>query len=480
MSDAMAPFQGWRLPPGFPLGETEVGEVRDPGGSTIRYPDLAPGRLEALLQTLRESRESSLVSLPVSRVVDAVDAVAARFRDADDPLRDEALKRLASLAGYSPEMAQKVLDGMAEGWKGKALWKLLHSEFRDPGVLDGFRPGAAGGHSRALGHPLTFHLGAGTVPGVSVTSLIRGLLVKSAALVKPGLGDLPLPVLFAGALAEEAPELAGSVAVLYWPTGDGAFTKTVVRGADMVVAYGGDETIREIRRDLPPHTPFRAYRHRIGFALVGREALGTGGPSAGAGSSPLAAARAAAGAVALFDQRGCVSPHAILVERGGAVDPGAWAELLGEALSEMEASLPSGRILPEEAAEIQQTRGAAELEEGLGSGMVRHGGKRAPWTVLYLPRGPIRPSCLHRTVRVLPVETLQDALLRLEEWAPYLQTVGVVGLGERESEVLEGLARLGVSRISSLERVPWPGTWWHHDGSAPLQDLVRWTDREED
>ena len=33
---------------------------------------------------------------------------------------------------------------------------------------------------------MTFHLGAGTVPGVAVTSLVRALLVKSAVLLKPG------------------------------------------------------------------------------------------------------------------------------------------------------------------------------------------------------------------------------------------------------------------------------------------------------
>ena len=43
---------------------------------------------------------------------------------------------------------------------------------------------------------------------------------------------------------------------------------------------------------------------------------------------------------------------------------------------------------------------------------------------------------------------------------------------------MEDMARLGVSRIAPMEKVPWPPSWWHHDGSGPLRDLVRWTDLE--
>jgi len=166
------------------------------------------------------------------------------------------------------------------------------------------------------------------------------------------------------------------------------------------------------------------------------------------------------------------------VERGGEVEPEEWAALLAWAFRELETVLPSGEVSLEEGVAMQQLRGAAELGEGLGEGVVHHGGEEAPWTVLFLPAGAVEPSCLNRTVRVLPVDTVQEALSALKEWAPYLQTVGVVGLEGRRAEVMEELARLGVSRIPNLEGVPWPRPWWHHDGSGPLQDLVRWTDVE--
>ena len=107
-----------------------------------------------------------------------------------------------------------------------------------------------------------------------------------------------------------------------------------------------------------------------------------------------------------------------------------------------------------------------------------HGGDAAPWTVTVRPAGTVEPSCLHRTVTVHPVGDVHDALVELKRWSPYLQTVGVAGFEGREQEIEEALSRIGVSRITPFARVPWPEPWWHHDGSGPLRDLVRWTDVE--
>ena len=112
--------------------------------------------------------------------------------------------------------------------------------------------------------------------------------------------------------------------------------------------------------------------------------------------------------------------------------------------------------------------------------MVRHGGAHAPWTVLFLREGRMEPSCLYRTVTVLPVESVGEAVDRLKAWERYLQTVGAAGLGEEEKRILEALAHLGVSRITTLGGMPGPPPWWHHDGSGPLRDLARWTDLEAD
>jgi len=446
-----------------------VATLQEPPARPLEHPVLGEERIRELMTFLRRARDERLVEVPVARVVGAVDKVARRLLDSGDPLRRAALGELGPQAGLSDAMAEIILDRMAFDWTKERLLRLLESEFPDPLVLDGFRRGAMGGSLRALGFPLTFHLGAGTVPGVSVTSLVRALLVKSSVLLKPGRGDVVLPVVFARGLEEEDPVLSESVAVLYWPGAGGAPGEVALRGADLVVAYGGDDTVRWVRQRLPAATPLRAYRHRLGVGLLGRAALG-----GEAGSSAAAAARA----VAVFDQRGCVSPHVLFVEEGGETDPVRWAALLARAFRDLEVSLPSGPLPPEQGAALQQLRGWAEMEEGAGRGVVHHGGGEAPWTVVFQPHGELEPTCLARTVRVIPVGDLHEAVAAMEGWRPYLQTVGVAGLGEREEELAESLARLGVSRMAPLDAVPWPPPWWHHDGDGPLRALVRWTDVE--
>lgn len=463
-------FSSWQLPRGFsaPILEGEEGAPSPP--PFLRRLALEPRHIRELAAALRRGREEGLVGLPVFRIVEAADRVAARFLDPGDPLAQEALAWLGPTAGVSSPMARIILEGMVRDWTRPRLERLLEEEFGDPAVLDGFQSTARGGRRRALGLPVTFHLGAGSVPGVGATSLLRALLVKSAVLLKPGRGDVVLPVLLARGLAAAEPALASAVAVIYWPGSRTDLTGEALRVSDLVVAYGDDETVGWVRSHLPPHVQLRAYRHRLGVGMVGRAALG---------GTAWATARDAARAVVLFDQRGCTSPHVFVVEEGGGVSPRDWAALLGEALREMEETLPSGPLEPETWATVHQLRGAAELEEEMGNGVVvRHGGAEAPWTVVFHPGGELLPSCLGRVVRVVPVPDLHQGVALLSGWEKYLQTVGVAGAGEGAEALAEALARLGVCRITSLGNMPWPPPWWHHDGVGPLQTLVRWTDWE--
>ncbi len=461
----------WHLPTDFSLEPREVAELQDPASPPIRYPALSPTRVRSLVGHLRKSREEGLASFPLDGVLWAVDRVARRFLDPADELRRMALEGIAAHAGFSPPMALEVLEGMARDWTRRRLEGLLESEFADPAVLDRFRPVGRGDRTRALGHSFTLHIGAGTVPGVAVTSMIRALLVKSSVLLKPGRGDVSLPVAFAAGLAEEDPVFSRSVAVAYWPRARSEQTEAALREADLSIVYGDDATVAWMRERVAADRPLIAYRHRMGIGVLGREALlreGTPGT-----------ARQAARSVALFDQRGCVSPQVFFVEEGGEVDPRTWATSLATALEELEKTLPSGRVAPREGVALQQLRGIAEAEEGIGKGAVLHGGAGAPWTVLYQPGGRLEPSCLHRTVRILPVPDVWNVLHLLEPWSRHLQTVAIAGLGRRRTRFAEALARVGVSRLTSIRGAPWPPPWWHHDGFGPLQAMVRWTDLEE-
>ncbi len=439
-------------------------------GFRLRFPTPDPAFAHRLCDHLIDTADG-LRARRTDAVVASLGRAGARFLDTADPIRREALDLLPAAAGLSAALARETLDGMARDWTADRLARLVRAQFPDPAVLDGFRPGPGGSWVRAFGHRLVVQVGAGNVAGASVAGAARALLTRSPVLLKPGLHDAVLPVLYARALADCDPELAASLAVLYWP-GGGALDAEVLARADLVVVHGGSDAVASVRAHLPAATPLVAYPHRVGFALVGREAL--------VGGRADQTATEAARAVAAFDQRGCVSPHVFWVEEGGALTPVEWAARLAVAMAEVERDLPAGPTPPEVASLVQQLRGTWELKQAAGEGARVFRAAGAEWTVVYDPDPAFSPSCLGRFAWVKPVRDLDDVAGLLAGLRPFLQTAGLCGAGARAARLVERLGGAGVSRVAPLGRMAWPPAWWHHDGGDPLRALVRWVEWEEE
>lgn len=459
----MSDLDAWHLPPSAPAPAV----VASGAGRVARFDEAGA---EALLAQLRSARPV-LAACGAEERARALGRAGQRLLDPADPLRREAEDGVAREAGLSVAMAKAVIDGMARGWTAPRLLALLAAELGDPRALDEMVHRPNGGRMRAFGATLAFHVGAGTVPGVGGTSLLRSLLVGSPVLLKPGTGDVALSVLLARAIAEAAAELAPALAVVHWPQGGGGALEAAALGqADLVVAYGGDESVRALRERTSATTRFVPYHHRVSVALVGRSAL--------APSCIAATAADLARAVAMFDQRGCVSPHAAFVERGGAATPDEFAAALAGALDRCELELPSGPASPAAASAVHQIRRTAELRAAAGEPVRVHAGEGASWTVLVEPPAALELSCLSRTVRVHPVEDAVEVPALLGPWRRHLQTVGTAGFGDRLSDLASALGVAGASRVCPIAEVPFPPPWWHHDGQGPLRSLVRWVDLE--
>jgi hypothetical protein len=438
----------------------------------IRLATLTPALLEREIDVLLGAREEHLAERPVIEVVQAVGRVADRFLDPEDELRKDAIAGVSHVAGISAAMAGRVLDGMAADWRTEPLLQLLKAEFGDAGVLDEFTPdGRTGRKTRAFGPALTFHVFSGNVPGVSVTSLIRALLLKSASLAKSAAGEPVLAPLFARALAEEDAGLGSCLGVTYWAGGDEALEAVVLRRASAIIAYGSNESVSSLRARAPRGVPFLGYGHRVSLGVVGADALTE------SGATELA--RAAAVSVATFDQQGCVSPHLYYVEQGGAVAPEVWAELLASEMERLESELPRGPVAPGEAAAIRQARGEAEFGQLAGRGHRLFVPKvGTAWSVIFDPDPSFTPSCLNRLIRVKPIHSFDEVAGLVAPIGSLLQTVGVAAEAARVERLASQLGALGASRITPIGSIPWPPPEWHHDGRPPLTDLVQWCDLE--
>ncbi|MFW6331030.1 MAG: acyl-CoA reductase [Gemmatimonadota bacterium] len=456
-------FDAWWLPDACPELQLETLRV---GDLECRYPQPSPELLECTVRALR-GHWRRLAQRSVVDIVSVIDAAAARLADPGDAIRQRAEALLTAATGYSPPMTRLVLDRMSADWRAPALDRLLRSELDDPAVLDGFTPVAEHRKTRAYGPRLGFHVFAGNVPGVAVTSLIRSLLVKAPVLGKLASDQPVLPVLFAQALSSVDSELARALGVTYWPGGSEDAEWRALQSSELVVVYGGAEAVRSYRARVP-QGQLVVHGPKYSVGLIASEGLVM------ESELPITVARA----VAAFDQHGCVSPHTIWVEDPSGHETDAFADELADAFSAVERELPRGQISDAEISTIQQERGAAEMRGYDGAVRVL-APEGTAWTVVVDHEPVFRPSCLNRFVHVHPIGDIARAVDLLRPVGSQLQSVAIAAEPARVCSLGDALARLGATRITTFDRMPWPPPHWHHDGRGPLRELLRWVDLEE-
>ncbi|HSJ14257.1 MAG TPA: acyl-CoA reductase [Longimicrobiales bacterium] len=469
----MEPFDAWHIPlSGLPAELSTIPAALPPfddattTGPELRVARLSPGDLRRVSGALQEAGET-LRGRPIDQVIAAIDAVARRFLDRDDALRAQALAWLPRTTGLSPAMAELVLDRTASDWLAPLLRALIQAELRDPRVLERFVRHRPGQYVRAFGPRLAFHVLAGNVPGVGVTSLVRSLLVRAPALCKTAREEPVMPVLFARALHTADPELGSALAVTWWPGGDLDLEDAALANADLVVHYGGREAVTSLAARIPRHVRLVEHGPRISFGIVAREKVG----------DPRLPAQIAR-ATATFDQQGCVSPHLVYVEHPSHDVVRDFARRIAEALAQIGSELSRGRLSFEEASLIRAVRAAAEFRQIGGAETALFGDPSLAYTVIYDARPDFVASCLNRTLWCRPISSIHDVADLVRPFAPLLQSVAVAASRANTKRLAEALGQAGASRVTCFESLPWPAPTWHHDGRGPLRELLRWVDLE--
>ncbi|MBE7366907.1 acyl-CoA reductase [Ramlibacter pallidus] len=437
----------------------------------VRVPVLRPEQLRDLARRVKAAGAQHLQGLSVSRVIDIVDAAVARLLDPADPFRREAERLLPVVAGYDPEMVRLGLNGFLQSFRAPQLHRFVAEDFANPKVLDGFQPAVKGGAVRAFGPSLLVHSWAGNVPALPLWSLACGLLVKAGNIGKLPSAEPVFATLMARLLAQVHPPLGECLAVVWWKGGDEASARAVFGEAEVVLAYGGNTAIAQVRSQVPVTTRFLGYGHKIGFGLVAREALDT--------ARAARTARDAAHDVVRYEQQGCYSPHHFYVQRGGQVPPRAFAQYLAAELANLQQRFPRRALALEESVALAGWRQRAELQSLAGTATELLGAEDAAWTVAYADAPqPLAPTGGGRSVAVQAVDRLDDVLPLVAPHAAFLQTAAVAAEPRELYRIGALLGAAGVTRICALGAMTTPEAGWHHDGRFNLADLVRMVEIE--
>jgi hypothetical protein len=437
---------------------------------------LSPALIAEACQALKRNRERYLMNRSTERLIKVLSDVADGWLQAENPFRKLALELGPVQTGFSRETLARGLDNFFGQLTRENFHALIAQEFGDAKRFDAMTATTAEQKQNRMAMvnapEFQVHIAAGNIPNPTLTSIVFGLLTRSAQFVKCASGATFLPRLFAHSIYDADPKLGACLEIAQWRGGNARLESTLFVEADCVTATGDDETLAAIRAQLPVRIRFLGHGHRVSFGFVAQEVL--------YGSRTKKIVAAAADDVIAWNQLGCLSPHVIYVQLGGEISPEHFAQLLAEELERREAVEPRGELPAEHAAAIASRRGIYEVRAAHSPETTRHWCSKdsTAWTVVYEADARFQISCLNRFIYVKGVADLKTALESADSVRGKVSTVGIAAPEEKLDEIATQLARWGATRVCPLGQMQNPPLTWRHDGRPALGDLVTWTDFE--
>lgn len=332
----------------------------------------------------------------------------------------------------------------------RTLLDLVASELGNPGVLDGFVP--QGRRTiRALAPPRILHVLSGNTPAAALQTILRGLLLGSENFCKLPTGGIPevqeFRALLPRALAERL-HLSETLPALW------------LERSHAAVLFGRDETVAALRAALPFGISILVHAHMVSFAIVFDDPR-------------FLSVSGAARDVSVFDQQGCLSPHAIFVREKGGLTASTYAQRLAVAMARFESHTPRGALTASESNSIRTLREETSFRAANGEPIELFASKDTAWTVIADRTGSLPLSPLNRVIFVKPLP--EDPAPMLAPHGANLSTCGVFPMNHANRD---NAAALGFLRICPIGKMQSPPLDWHHDGQPVLAPLVRWVDCE--
>jgi len=287
----------------------------------------------------------------------------------------------------------------------------------------------------------------GNVIGPAIASAYCAAAAGANVILKSPGDERALAPILAEQFEALGKPLADTIDARYWKGGHSEIESAVFASVRKIVAFGSDDALREIARIAP--VPVRGYgtSHSLGFIAAGADLANS--------------ARDAARDVAMFDQRGCMSPQTIYVE-GDDGRSLLFARALEAELRKAQEMLPRGRVTGDEAAAIAMTirklsvSALAPKTHGLDTMMVGPDLGGAPgFVVVVEPDGPPTTEGFARIVSVKPcgnVDTLVAIAMTSSMKFESLGLGGGIATAARERLLAAGFLR--ICRLGEMQRPP--------------------------
>ncbi len=378
--------------------------------------------------------------------MDAVDAAAARWRDGAFAVRRRTRDSVAERTGYSLPVVEYAFDRLFGTLSRDSICAVITDELGSLDVLDDFvqRTGRPRTHALPIGRICI--VASRTTIGVAIVPAVFALVAKCHVLVKDR--EDRLVAAFFETLADELPELQNAALARPW-RGDG--DSLVLGTFDGVVAFGDDSTLQEIGSLLSARTRFIPLGSKASAGYVAREALRDE-------ACASAIAREAARDLILYESEGCLSLHALFVEKGGRITVERFGEILADAVRRAEAEFPP---VDADAGRSARAAIARELATFRGGREGIHLATRIEEPPLFFPR----------SLGVRAVDAPQEAAAYLLRHGIELEALAVAG---RREDLAELAIQTRTARIVPFGTMQAPPLGTYHGGRPRIAEFVRW------
>ncbi len=446
--------------------KTDVGHPALNEAVTARVvPAQSPSDLREALAEATAARERILRQQTTETIARALAQAATTLRTETFAPGTRALADLARRCDLDPHMLARGLDHCLGALSESALLAMVAAEAQSVDALDHPVGRPDGSFARLLGPPLVLHRLAGNVPGLAVAPVAACLLARSVCVVRESSRQPPLTAALRASLQALVPDLATMLVCLRWNASDRTMDLALDAIVDRAELYGSDATVAELAR-LYGTARIVERADRLSIGILPRRERAT------------AWAEGFAEDICLYEGKGCLTPHVLLVEGDPTQARVAAGELHG-ALRALSARWPRQR----QSLELEAHR-RAFLDEAEVSALAHDDetvlrGEGDAWCVSVSPRARLAPGPGLRCVRVLPVVDQDEMLRRLARSEVPLAGAGV-GASPGSAgftAIASALERCGATWVCPAGRMQAPPLAWRQDGRRRLGDLLAWREQ---
>ena len=392
---------------------------------------------------------------PINALIGLIDAAAKRW--STDPkylfLKDKGLNFLVTWC------SERHLREVAQfGLRGNLAYADTYSAF----------PESEKHLLKANSRGLCCHWMAGNVQILGLFALVQCIMTKNVNLLKVSSHDegvfASLLSAFEG-LTYTTPDgytisgndLLKTIGVVYFSRNAVKLGELMSKNADVRIAWGGREAVETVAGYPSKYdTETVIFGPKLSFAVVSKEML----------TDEQAAkklARRVSVDVSVFDQSGCASAHNLFIEKGGAVCPERFCQILNESMGKTEIQIPKPTMSPEQVSAVHSIRGVYDF-----CGM-SIGSETMSYSILLDDKDELHKPVYSRVLFVHAVDNIMQAVKHVTE---DIQTIGVEATPEQAVAFAEAATPMGAVRFPQIGRMlnfemPW-------DGIVLIDRLVKW------